>query len=84
MTKRCKYCQREVDFDEFPDDIKARGGKNSYCYGCKREIEKARYNRNKEKRLNQMKKWKEKNRDKWAAYQKSYKAKNKTNEKQIN
>lgn len=42
-TKRCRYCWKELPLSEFTKRSATKDGRQSYCKGCVRKLNRQRY-----------------------------------------
>lgn len=69
ITKSCKYCNTEYPISMFRIQPNMGDGRKNICIECDNKRTKEYYEKNKEKRLAQVKSWIEKNKDKTKIYQ---------------
>ena len=68
VTKKCKFCQAEYPIVMFREQRTMSDGRKNICIACDNKRTKEYYEKNKEKRLAQVKAWMSKNKEKTKIY----------------
>lgn len=76
MNRVCKKCNITKQLTEFYDDGHKRGWLNYTCKICMCEYRRNQYKNNPTRFKTACRNWQQKNREKWALYQKNYRIKN--------
>lgn len=63
MEKYCKKCDTTKPVSEFHKDARSKDGLNIYCRPCKSQVSKESYEKNKDRRKENIAAWQEKNPD---------------------
>lgn len=75
--KKCTICKQEKSYEEFGKNKSRKDGYQNVCKTCKRESDKRSYEKNKEKRKANMKKYYNENKEKFLVDCKKYREENK-------
>lgn len=81
MDKKCSECCQWLSREAFYKADKAKDGLQSICKLCCAEAGRVRYEKNKERRKNQTRDWKEANHEKVLAHKKAYRERKKLRDK---
>lgn len=71
-TKTCKKCLKELPYADFNSQPRTRDQLFSWCKSCHRKSSQEYYEKNKNKRKKQIKKWQAENSEKVKENQKNY------------
>ena len=82
-NKICKKCGNSKSLEDFGKQAKSKDGLKNYCKTCIADINRARYEKNKDHHISKVRAWQKKNKKKVNLYKKRYARRKREEEKNI-